>query len=186
MERSFRPGRDYRLRELPTELARRLQEVLRLPLAPATLGEMVDSLSASRRQVSPAHLCCQGSRHKVTVDKEPISTRCVVDAIMLAAVDGGLVESLSPLLGQKVTVRIDPDGAAVVSPPTAVFSYGVAREGQHIYEVLCPYLLAFASAEEYRRWADATTEALTVMLSPEEAVALARDLAASWLRGVGG
>jgi hypothetical protein len=186
VERSLRPSRGYRLRELPPELARRLQEVLGLPWAPATLGEMVDSRAARPRQVSPADLCCQGSRHQVTVGGETSNTRCVVDALVLAAAgkEGGLVESLSPLLGQKVVVRIAPDGVAVVSPPAAVFSYGVAREGGQVYEAFCPYLLAFASEDEYRRWAEATPEALTVMLSPEEAVSLARDLAVSLLGGV--
>jgi hypothetical protein len=185
VERSFRISRDYRLRELPPVLARRLQEVLTLPRVPATLGELVDSLAARLQRVAPVDLCCQGSRHRVTAGGETTHTRCVVDALVLAAGrDGGLVESLSPLLGQKVVVRIAPDGAAAVSPPTAFFSFGVAREGQHVYEALCPYLLAFASADEYRRWAEATPRALTVMLSPEEAVSVARDLAVSLLGGV--
>lgn len=186
MARSLRLDGGYGSRELPSELSRRMQEVLALPLPPATLGEVVDSLAARSRGASLAELCCQGSRHRVTVGSETIDTRCVVDALILAAAQGGLVESESPLSGGRVVVRLGTCGAAWVRPPAAVFSFGVARAGGAIHEALCPYLLAFASADEYRRWAKVTAEALTVMLSPEEAVSLARDLALSLLGGVAG
>jgi len=186
MERAFRPSERYRPRELHPELAQRLQEVLRLPQAPATLGEVVELLAAKPRKVLPADLWCQGSRHRVTTGGETRHARCVVDALMVAVAKGGVVESRSPLLGQKVVVKVDADGSAVVAPPTAVFSYGVAKEGEHVYQALCPYLLAFAAEDEYRRWAEATPEALTVVLAPEEAVSLASALAASFLGGAFG
>jgi hypothetical protein len=179
--RWFRPDGGYRSRELPSELCWRLQEVLALPRPPATLGEMVDSLAARSRQVPLAELCCRGSRHRVTVGSETFNARCVVDALILAAAKGGLVESQSPLSGRSVVVGLGGDGTTRVSPPTAVFSYGVARAGGAIWEALCPYLLAFASADEYEEWARLTPEALTIALSPEEALALARDLAVRFL-----
>jgi hypothetical protein len=76
MERSFRISRDYRLRQLPPVLARRLQEVLMLAWVPATLGELVDSLAARLQRVAPVDLCCQGSRHRVTAGGETTHTRC--------------------------------------------------------------------------------------------------------------
>lgn len=188
MERAVHPGGSYRIRELPPPLACRLQRLLRLPRMPATLGEMVHGLASRSGHLPRFALCCEESRHRVNVAGETIATRCVMDALLLAAAarEGGRVESLSPLSGQKVSLRVSSDGTALLSPPTAVFSYGAVRNGDHIYEAVCPYLLAFASADEYEEWARRTPEALTIVLTPEDALALARDLAARLLQEVEG
>lgn len=142
----------------------------------------MDAWTLRARPLSPSALCCGSSRHRVSVPGESLHTRCVVDALMLAAArEGWQVESESPLSGRSVVVGLGADGTARVSLSTAVFSYGAAREGDQVQEALCPHLLAFASADEYEEWTRLTPEALTIALSPEEALALARDLAVRFL-----
>ncbi len=114
------------------------------------------------------------------VSGEILHSRCAVDALMLATTARGRaqVESESRVSGHEVAVRMITDGTVRVAPPAAVFCYGVAWRGDTVPEALGLYLLAFASTEEYEQRVRRTSDAVSLMLTLEGAVALAGRLAA--------
>lgn len=112
------------------------------------------------------------------MDGETKYTHCVLDTLLLSVIGNtpATVRSTSPLNSKVVTLHVTPEGVKA-EPPEAVMSYGVLREGNGtVYEMLCPYVNAFGSREEYERWAEATPEAVTVGLSIEQAADFARSL----------
>lgn len=113
--------------------------------------------------------------------------QCFYDAVILAA-----------LTEEPVDVRTkSPDGAIIevsamgsdhltVSPPDAVFSFGIENGTQPpgpdgpshaaIYEANCPYVRAFPDREAYERWV-ATVSASTIVTAPEGAIEIAARIA---------
>jgi alkylmercury lyase len=132
-----------------------------------TLGELVKGIAAERWVQEAANLISEEpTRHEIRVDGRVLHTFCFVDALMLPFVlEEGAIE-----------VRSDSPNGGEGSPPGAVVSFGAARaEEGTVCETLCPYLNAFPSRADYERWAGRTPEAITVVLSLQEAFALARD-----------
>lgn len=86
------------------------------------------------------------------------------------------MRSVSPQRGTVVEVRLWADRFEV-SHPGAVMSYGVAREGDGPLqtETLCPFINLFPSETEYELWRSSHPEAVTVAITVEDAVALARE-----------
>lgn len=175
----------YAATPIPPALAERLQEAQGLTRPPATLGDYVSAIRSSEREVSldASTLCCGESRHEIVIDGETTYTHCVLDSLLLPLVEGrtGIVRSTSPSDGQVVTLRVTPDRLEA-EPASSVISFGMLREGTgNFYELGCPYINAFASVEEYKRWADATPEAVMMPLSVDEGVyEFARDLVGAW------
>lgn len=172
---------------LPTVLAKRLQEAQRLSRPPLTLGEYVAAPGRHRSVVDPARLCCDASeacctdhsQHEITIAGTTRSTHCVLDTLLLAIIDeaeAASIRSVSPLGREVVTLAVS-NGELAAEPPTAVISFGMRREGGGtVFETLCPYVNAFPSEAEYRRWAEATPEAVTVVMSAQQAWEFARDM----------
>lgn len=173
-----------RERPLPPGLRERLGSVLGLDRPPKSVSDLLASLPAVRPQhtgVDKARLCCEEiSRHEVRIEGEDTVTytHCVLDALILPMLVDKRAEIISRgPLGGEVHITVGP-GQVASEPPGAVVSLGTAlRDGDDPYEVLCPYINAFATYADYARWAKQTPEAATVALSLPEAVVLAAQLA---------
>ncbi|MEO8744040.1 MAG: organomercurial lyase [Candidatus Dormiibacterota bacterium] len=167
---------------IPIELGLRLQETNALDRAPETLHDFAALLSASPSGVTldAAGLCCAGaSPHQLVIDGATRYTHCVLDALLLPVIEGraGRVLSTSPTDGKAINFAVSPS-ETTADPPEAVVSLGMLRSGTgSFYELGCPYINAFASVEEYARWAEATPEAITMSLSLADTVELVRVLA---------
>ncbi len=171
----------YAALPVPPVLGKRLQHMHALSQPPATLGEYVAASGGERTNepISTSALCCSDeSRHEITIDGETSYTHCVLDTFLLSQIENTVatVRSTSPLTGDVITLHLAPDGVKA-EPPEAVISYGMLREGSGVvYDLLCPYVNAFGSREEYERWVEATPDAVTMLLSVEQAAEFARDL----------
>jgi len=166
---------------------------------PATFRELWQRMmntfaTALDRPVSAADLCTtDASPHRAVIDGESQSFRCVTDAFILAGLRGGdaTVRTVSPLDGTDLAVEFDATRAAT-TPDGAVLSVGVERTAktpnapvtpERMYGQFCPYSKAFASREEYERWADTHPEVATEVLPLDRALTLLARLTGRTLDG---
>lgn len=169
-------GATFANQPIPAELGNRLRRLYGLPVAPATLGELVRLCHVAPRPESL--YTTSGSRHAVRIGETERHTHCVLDALMLPFLTGSRVEaeSVSPD-GDRVQIRMSRGGIEV-HPAAAVMSFGVGDgESDSVLEALCPFVNAFPSQEAYERWAAATPGAVTMALPLVEAIAFAEALA---------
>ena len=185
-------------RELPEELAKQFAAV-GLDRAPRTVGEWLKlTMKLLENGGFPTGLdamCTpEHDRHAATFGGETHHFHCVLDTLLVPFVVDVkapvIVRSQSPQSGEIIEVSLSRNDIEV-SPGDAVMSFGIATDigiegstGDAIdpaieYELFCPYVNAFASWEEYERWADQTDVAITIGLSMVEGFALARALEGS-------
>lgn len=186
-------GSAYRGPDIPQPLGAGLQVALDLEQRPRTFGEYVDEMASLIERdgldVDLDTLCTTDeSPHRATFRGETQHYHCTLDAVIVPFladdVDRVDIETVSPVSGHPITYTVT-DSAIEAEPAGAVLSFGVGadleapspdeRSPALAYRRVCPYGKAFASREEYERWAEAT-DAHTMPLTLEDALALAAAL----------
>jgi len=94
--------------------------------------------------------------HRFRVDGRELYTWCAWDTLFLPELIGrpAEVESTCPTTGERVSLRVGPDGPSEVSPPSAVLSF--IRPGGSLAEdtigSFCRFVHFFASAQAAEAW----------------------------------
>jgi len=181
---------------LETELPEDLQEALGEFLGTGgieTLDEWVEEIHerVEGEAVAVEDLCHvdEESPHWGEVNGERYYFRCFYDAVVLSALTDSPVEIRTETpTGETVEARADGTDELEVTPPDAVFSFGIEEgasetdadgedEPSHedMYAVVCPYVRAFVDREGYEQWNE-KVDAVTVAAPLEGATELARRL----------
>ena len=184
----------YRGPSIPDAMGAAIRRALGLAEPPSTLGDWVDALAgvADREGITlDADALCttEASPHRAKFDGRTQHYACAQDPLVLPfLLDGAgpvTVETESPESGEAITLTVTTDGIES-DPRGAVLSFGVDADVEApetgvtpalAYEHFCPYGHAFASLEEYERWADGV-DAHTVAVPATEALGWARAIAA--------
>lgn len=157
----------------------------RLETAQEWADAVDDAIRAEQgRPATEADMCTAADgAHTVAFPDATQSFVCVLDPLMTVFLrnEPGTVRSTTPADGATVEIDITADGVAV-DPAEAVFSLGVGQTDgdptlNAAYGQLCAYTHAFASPDEYERWA-ASVDAATTSLTPALGVGLVRELVA--------
>ena len=160
----------------------------------STLGEWA---AAVRRRTGGGAIAIDELCHTETetghwgeLDGDRYHFACFYDAVILAAIADQPVEirTESPA-GTVITAHADVGTGLTVSPPDAVFSFGIdetvvasigeAPTLEDGYVAICPYVKAFPDPDSYERWAGTVTAATVAMPlagATELAAALVTDL----------
>jgi len=121
--------------------------------------------------------------HRFIVDGIPMTTWCAQDTLFLPAMlrKVAAVESESPLSGEKISLRVDPEGVREVAPAGTVMSMVVVDpdtaelgSAADIMMTFCRNIHFFAAAAEVPRWAAGRDDIVT--LSLDEGYQLGRRL----------
>ena len=124
--------------------------------------------------------------HYAKTDDETHYFRCFYDGIALAHLVSEPVEirTETPTY-ESIEIQASPESDIEVSPSDAVMSFGVATDrdvpagnvptAQEIYGVICPYVKAFHTHNDYERWAE-DVAATTVGIPLESGVPIAAAL----------
>lgn len=184
---------NYESKPIPPELGETSRKLLGIDEAPSTLGEWTAAARAVFEGLdawppSIGMLCsADSSRHTATIDGETRHFHCTLDGLLVPHLSGDAVEmeSVCPTTGTEITVEVS-ETTIETTPEDAVMSFGFSTatgtpETVHpgiAYQYLCPYVNAFASREDYERWAGDIPNASTVAVPFPEAAAFARDLVA--------
>jgi hypothetical protein len=208
---SIGPGLSLATLDLPATVGERFSELYGTDDPPADGAEWVAQMrttiaDARGRQPTVEDLCTtpDGDHAFVPADEAGDSAAtaaggaeetylCVLDPLAYSFLTGetGTVRSTTPVRGETVTFDIGADDLAV-SHDEAVVSLGVSDhlDGvdvdsapvETVYRQVCGYIQTFADRAEYEQWA-AEADAVTMALSAEEGVAVARELARTLFTG---
>lgn len=135
----------------------------RFETAAAWIDGMRAALADGRGEgPTAADLCrAENGAHHVRIGDESASFVCAIDPLMVPFLRDrpATVRSETPVTAETVEIQVRADGAAAM-PAEAVLSLGVTREPadaplspERVYEEVCPHIQAFASVDEYERWA---------------------------------
>lgn len=194
MARSDVPDRDPAEVEIPTEVAERIAVVLEAEEPPATVAEWIE---ATRRafdarpatpDLDPDALCTtESSRHAAEDAAGTTHYQCVLDAFIAAYLrEGPVTVRTTPPGGDEELVLAFEDGELVAAPEAAVMSYGAARSVEppggepsleQAYGQLCGYSHAFPTREDYERWDESATDAVTAAVDLPTGLGIARTMA---------
>jgi alkylmercury lyase len=126
--------------------------------------------------------------HRFYVNGTRMSAWCAEDTLFLPAVldRTATVESKSPVSGERVRLRVSPQGVTEVDPPGAVVSIVIVDPAdanlgsvEAIWGIFCHHIYFFASREEAERWAAGRDD--IEILSVDEAFELGRQLSSRFL-----
>ena len=182
----WRPKSSILTAELPEELQVGLGRLLgreRVRSIDAWIDDITERTGVAPISIDDLCLVEERTEHWGTKDGERYYFRCFYDAVILAA-----------MTDESVDIRTkSPEGTIVgasavgseqlsVSPPDAVFSFGVERgidlhgsdrpTHQDIYEAHCPYVKAFPDRDSYEQWAE-TVSASTIATTLDGATEIA-------------
>lgn len=182
---------EYRGPDIPSDLGEQLQVALGLHERPGTFGDWVEELAAITArddvEVGLEALCTTDeSPHRARFDGRAQHYQCVQDAFVVPFlardVETVEIETESPVDGEPIGFTVTDDGIDV-EPSGVVMSFGVAADAERpaddlpspvlAYGRVCPYGNAFASQDEYERWAN-QVDALTMAVSPSDTLEFAR------------
>lgn len=187
--------------ELPTDLARGVQQVTGRDARPETLNDAVtavEELLETRDVEITVDQMYQpdSTRHSVQFGARTEHVPCVLDALIA----GLLVEPIPVVIRSKppngdrpveVTVA---ESAVTAEPSGAVFSWGFAAadvrnpdpdaavdDAGTVSMATCSYINAFPDEASYRRWADGLSDAVVMHLDLSGMIALAERAAGGWV-----
>lgn len=184
--------------ELPVGLAEVLTEVRPTDGQPSTMADVMDPagewLPPDRSISLSAMFQDEETRHAVHLADGVEHVPCILDALIVSLVtpdDPIHIESTSPEDDEVVEYSIS-EGVVDVTPQEALVSFGIAPEDANGLQYgddfeddarigSCSYINSFADEQAYEQWANETDAAAVMKLSADEAVAVARQLAASEL-----
>lgn len=193
-------GNDYADREVPDEIGQALVALAGGGRLPETLGGLM--ALADNDVFSPGELDAEemlvtdDSRHEVRLPGRTVNTYCILDALVLAFLEGEPVEieTRPPGSDRTIALTASPEGLTGV-PEAAVVSFGFSTDlptdpsahvgeapaevQETIHRLGCPQINLFPDREAYEAWAR-EADAVTMSLSPGEALALARDTVERW------
>jgi alkylmercury lyase len=126
--------------------------------------------------------------HRFYVNGARMFTWCAGDALFVPAVLGqtATVESKSPVSGERLRLKVSPQGVEEVHPVGAVVSIVIVDPDQTnmgsveaIWGTFCHHIFFFAAREEAKRWAAGRDD--IEILSVEEAYQLVRLFSSTFL-----
>jgi alkylmercury lyase len=138
----------------------------------------VTERDAQDQIVGALGLSLQDHPHRVSVDGVALSAWCAEDTLFLPAIlqQTATIESLSPVSGRPIRLRVSPERVEEVNPAGAVVSLVLVDPSREhlasveaIWSAFCNHIHFFATRDEAERWASGRDD--IAILSVEEGFA---------------
>jgi alkylmercury lyase len=143
----------------------------------------VTERDAQDQIVGALGLSLQVHPYRLVVDGVSLSAWCAEDTLFLPAIlrQTVTIESLSPVSGRPIRLRVSPERVEEVSPAGALVSLVLVDPSREhvasveaIWSAFCNYIHFFATQDEAERWATGTGRDDIAILSVEEGFAWQR------------
>ena len=154
-----------------------------LAIAPDAADQFLRDVTERDAQdqiVGAMGLSLQDHPHRVSVDGVALTAWCAEDTLFLPTIlqQTATIESLSPVSGCPIRLRVSPERVEEVSPTGAVVSLVVVDPSREhlasveaIWSALCRHIHFFATRDEAERWATGTGRDDLAILGVEEGFA---------------